>query len=104
MNIELAVDCSGLQRFDRIHREVRRCQYLNTSVTNAATRRISWKKAAVKASTSAKNVEAQICKNYSRAFPWGKVTSKAIFAQPERADFLRKGFYENRSNINRAYS
>jgi len=54
------------------------------------TRQNFWKKAAVKTSTFAKNVEVQMCKNCFRAFPLGKATKEVIPAQPERADFLRK--------------
>jgi len=54
------------------------------------TRRNFWKKAAAKTNTFAKSVEVQICKNYFRDFPLGKVTREAIPAQLERADFPRK--------------
>jgi len=88
-------DCGGLDYFEKIYKEVPRCQCLNTSVTNAVTRWISWKKAVVRASTSAKNVGVQIRKNCFQVFPLDKVAGEAIPAQPEsvqpeRADFLRK--------------
>jgi len=54
------------------------------------TKRNFWRKAAAKASTSAKNVEVQICKDCFRVFPLGKAVKEAVPAQPERADFLRK--------------
>jgi len=60
------------------------------------TRPNSWKKAAAKTSTPAKNVEVQIRGNYFRAFPLGKAARGAIPAQPERVllervDSDRKG-------------
>jgi hypothetical protein len=57
---------------------------LNTSAANAGIRPNSWKKAVVRTSTSAKNVEVRICKNYFQAFPLGKAAREAIHAQPER--------------------
>ena len=51
----------------------------------------------VRTSTSAKNVEVRICKNYFQAFPLGKAAREAIHAQPEhvqleRVDSDRKDF------------
>ena len=77
-------------KFQQFYKEIRRCQYLNTSVTNVVTKWIFWKKAATRASTFAKNVEVQIRKNYFRDFPLDKAAKEVIPAQPERADFLRK--------------
>jgi len=54
------------------------------------TKRNFWKKAAAKASTSAKNVEVRICRNYFQVFPLGKAIREAIPAQPERVDSDRK--------------
>jgi len=69
---------------------------LNTSVKNAGIRPNFWKKAAVKTSTSAKNVEVRKCRNYFQVFPLGKAAKEAIPAQPERVlpelvDSDRKG-------------
>jgi hypothetical protein len=80
---------------EHIEKEVQQCQYLNTSVKDVATRPNLWKKAAAKASTSAKNVEAHTCRNCFQDSPLDKagrglIPSQLERAQPERADFLRK--------------
>jgi hypothetical protein len=49
---------------EHIEKEVQECQYLNTNVKDVATRPNLWKKAAAKASTSAKNVEVQVRKDF----------------------------------------
>jgi hypothetical protein len=77
--------------------ESKRCQYLNTSVTNVGTKRNFWKKAAARKNTFVKNVEVQICGSFFQAFPSGRVARAAIHAQPERVqpgpvDFDRKDF------------
>jgi hypothetical protein len=55
----------------------------------------SWKKAGAKISMFAKNVEAQIRRNFSPVFPSGKAAREAIPArlervQPEHVDYDRK--------------
>jgi len=77
--------------------EIKRCQYLNTSVINAGTKRNFWKKVAEKTSTFVKNVEVQICGSFFQAFPSGRVARAAVHAQPEHVqlepvDFDRKDF------------
>ncbi len=67
-----------------MNKELKRCQYLNTSVVNVGIRPNSWKRAVVKTSTSAKNVEVRICRSYFQVFPLGKAARGAIHAQPER--------------------
>jgi hypothetical protein len=64
---------------------------------NVGTKRNFWKKAAAKASTTVKNVEAQICGNFFQVFPSDKAVGAAIPAQQERVqlervDFDRKDF------------
>jgi len=49
-----------------------------------------WKKAAAKASMSAKNAGVQICRSCFQASPLGKVGRTAVLAQPVRALCLRK--------------
>ena len=92
-----------------MNKELKRCQYLNTSVVNVGIRPNSWKRAVVKTSTSAKNVEVRICRSYFQVFPLGKAARGAIHAQPEHAQLERvvsnrKDYYENRSNINWTYA
>ena len=70
--------------FNEFVKELRRCRYLNTSVINAGIKPNSWKKAIVRKSTSAKNVEVRICRNYFQVFPLDKAVMVAIHAQPER--------------------
>ena len=65
---------------------------MNTSVENVAIKRIFWKRAIAKASTSAKNVEAQICINCFQVFPSGKATRQAVPARPERVQLERVDF------------
>jgi len=52
-------------------------------VTDVDTEVNFWKRAVVKTSTSAKNVEVRICKNYFQDFRLGKAARGAIHAQPE---------------------
>jgi len=62
---------------------------LNTNVANAGQRANSWKKAAVKTSMCAKNVEVRICRNYFQAFPLGKAVRETIHAQLEHVQLER---------------
>jgi len=66
-------------------------------VVNAGIRANFWKKAVVRTSMSAKNVEVRICRNYFQVFLLDKAAGGAIRAQPERVqpehvDFDRKDF------------
>jgi len=85
-----------LVKVEQVCKELKRCRYLNTSVINAGTRLSFWKKAIVKASTSAKNVEVRICRNYFQVFPLGKAAARGTtpaqleHVQPERVDSDRK--------------
>jgi len=79
-------------KLQQSYKEIQRCQYLNTSVLNVGTKRNFWKKAAAKASTFAKNVEVQICRDYFQVFPSGKAVREAIPAQPERVPLERAAF------------
>jgi len=66
-----------------------KCQYLSTSVISAGAKRNFWKKAAARASTSAKNVEVRICRNCFQVFLLGKAARGAIPAQPEHVQLER---------------
>jgi hypothetical protein len=49
-----------------------------------------WKKERAIQSTSAKNVDVQICRNCFQASLLGEATKDVIPVQPERVDFLRE--------------